>query len=237
MLVPRTLVTKLLNDETELCISDAQRLTNALFYIIKVHIGINPDILPKNDKGQNLVILECLSMIKDRYMKLTFLELNLSFSERIIDKKQGVSLTPSEIMAYIEDFNRKARFIKFHQKEEMNKADEEIRLQEEQQKFKQDSIELYKECLEAGIWTGDIYQSTAIARDCFASQMSEETKKEKLFPLANKLRQEFELKRKEAEANDENNFTSFVPVPTKEQLFAHAMVIYACQNFKPVAIN
>jgi hypothetical protein len=159
-----------LNDKSELVLSDAPRTVKAFNYIVRVYYGLNPDTEKFDD-----VILSTISKINLKYPSLTFEQLNLSYSETTIEKKQGVSLSEGELIAPIASLHQKSVIIrKESERMEIEKRNLELKQQEEN-KFRAEAIDLYNQCLPNKKWTGTPFQSATFA-ECFKDDFTREEK-------------------------------------------------------------
>ena len=161
----------LTNDE--LCKDNISRLTNALYYITKVYYGLNPENIPED------LFRLVIQTICEKHPTLKFTELNLAYSERTIEKRQGISLTKGEIMQPIEDMEQKKRVVQLI--EQQAKQEFEKQQSEEQQKiqFKQDAMRLYIQDVEQGnkCYSGTAFQANTFARN-FADLFDDNQKKD-----------------------------------------------------------
>lgn len=157
------------------CKDDLERLSKAFVYIVKVYYGLNPENVA------NEIYQLAIKTICERFQTLKFTELNLAFSEQVIEKRQGVSLTHSELMKPIEELMRKKGAVKYVQDE----INEEKRKQEQSKQkeieFKKEAMQIYLDCLERkdGVWTGSEYHANALGRSFADSlHLKPEVKKE-----------------------------------------------------------
>ena len=159
-----------MNDTKEFCKDDLTRLTKAIGYIIRVYYGLNVDNLDAD------LIRVTIQTIMQRHPNITFEELNLSYSERTIEKRQGVSLTRDEIMQPIEDMARKKGLILSVSEQEKRKLEEKESEQQEKQRFKEESYALYIDCLNnKKEWSGTPFQAASFA-DNFKELFTREEK-------------------------------------------------------------
>lgn len=155
--------------DDDLCIDDLPRISKALVYITRCYYGLNPE-----NVAEDLYRL-VIQTICDKFKTLTFNQLNLAYSERTIEKKQGVSLTKDELMQPIEDMmNKKGIVLMIEQKE---KEDFE-KQQSEKNKIKDEYLkakELYFESMGTGLYQGSIFQASMIM-EAFAGHLSDDEK-------------------------------------------------------------
>lgn len=154
----------------EFCKDNLTRLTNALFHITKVYYGLTPENLPED------LFRLVIQTICEKHPTLKFTELNLAYSERTIEKRQGVSLTRDEIMQPIEDMTRKKGLILSVSEQEKRKLEEKESEQQEKQRFKEESYALYIDCLNnKKEWSGTPFQAASFA-DNFKELFTREEK-------------------------------------------------------------
>lgn len=197
------------------CKDDLERLSKAFVYIVKVYYGLNPENVA------NEIYQLAIKTICERFQTLKFTELNLAFSEQVIEKRQGVSLTHSELMKPIEELMRKKGAVKYVQDE----INEEKRKQEQSKQkeieFKKESMQIYLDCLERkdGVWTGSEYHASALGRSFADSlHLKPEVKKE-LWTKA-----QLEYKERNAKFQAESGLNIGPPLP--EVIYSRMIVEY-----------
>ena len=216
--LPKTVITRLLNDETPLVINDHHRALKAFSYIVKVYYGLNAETVELD------VYEAVLKEIKDKFPNLTFEQLNLSYSESVILKRQGVSITKGELVDPVALFWQKTQVV-IHEAEKLKRqTDEELTKQQEITRFKQGSMELYHKCLtEKTGWTGTPFQASSFA-DNFAHRFLK-SEKDELWELCKK-----EAQRQKIEAaNSVQGFLTELPVSDKH-LFCDNIVRMALER-------
>ena len=155
--------------EDELCKDNLPRISTALVYITRCYYGLNPENVTED--LYRLVI----QTICDRYKTLTFTQLNLAYSERTIEKKQGSSLTKDELMQPIEDMMHKKGIVQMVQQKEKEDFEKQ---QAEKNKIKDEYLkakELYFESMGTGLYQGSVFQASMIM-EAFAEHLSDEEK-------------------------------------------------------------
>lgn len=168
--LPKNVITKLLNDSTTLVKDDQQRAFKAFGYIVKVYFGINAETVDMD------VYATVFKDVCEKYPNLTFEQLNLSYSESVIDKRQGVGITRDELLRPVASFWCKTQLIIHEAYKLSRKSNEELTKQQEIIRFKNESMELYIECLNNGTeWTGTPFQASSFAQN-FAHKFDQEEK-------------------------------------------------------------
>lgn len=222
--MPNAAITKLLNDNSEMCANNTPRLTGALSYIVKVYFGLNPD-------NGNLDEVFALSTqrITSRFPELTFEQLNISFSEAETTKREGVSLTVDELCGPIASFVRKIAIIRESIKEETQKEENERIEKEAAEKFKAESRDLYLECLNGDkIWTGTEFQAHTFAYT-FAERFTQKQKDE----IWQESKREFFQRREAINQND----PFALPPPPPEKIFSRMIVEEALRQEMFVVVD
>ena|GEM_PF-4354524 len=222
MIAPqKTVITKLLNDETPLCITDQVRVLKAFAYIVKVYFGLNTDTV--SDEVYELAFKQ----IKEKYPNLTFEQLNLSYSETTFEKKQGVSLTVTELMQPVALFWVKTQFI-LHQSDKIKRElDEENEKEAKIQAHYDEAIRLYIECVNSDkFWKGEFFHASVFAEDSFKHRFTKD-EKDKIYKEAWDKVRELEAQQKTA-LIDKIPFT--IPIPTNYQMFCQYLTTEACKR-------
>jgi len=166
--ISKKLIGAMLNED-DFCKDNLNRLSGALVYITRVYYGLNPENVPED------IFRLAVQIICEKYPTLTFEQLNLTYLEQTIEKKQGVSLTKDELIAPIEDMTRKKHIVKTieeNEKQEYEKqqAEKEI-IRNEYNTAKQ----LYFDSMGTGIYQGSVFQASMIM-EAFASLLSDAEK-------------------------------------------------------------
>jgi hypothetical protein len=183
------------------------------------------------DNVDDTLIDVCVRYILDRFKGISFNEIHEAYnSANIIRKQYGV--TKGELVAPIASYWAKKTIVVESVIEYERLINRQIY---ETEKFKQESINLYIQCVKSdGVWTGTVYQATSIARECLANRYTDVSRKP-LFDLARQMAQDLKEERKRQELN--GVFDSFIPNPTKEQIWSQAMVTNSCKNSHEILIG
>jgi hypothetical protein len=222
MIAPqKTVISKLLTDETPLCITDQVRVLKAFAYIVKVYFGLNTDTV--SDEVYELAFKQ----IKDKYPNLTFEQLNLSYSETTFEKKQGVSLTVTELMQPVALFWVKTQFI-LHQADKIKlEMNEEAEKESKRQAHYDESVKLYIECVNSDkVWKGTAFQAMVFAKESFAHRFTQ-PEKDRIYSDAKQLVKELNAKRTYSE---QEGVAFLEPVPNDVQMFSQLIVTEACRR-------
>ena len=168
----KKLITACLTND-EICRDNLERLSKALIYITKVYYGLNPD--NKLDDVFRLTI----QTICEKHPTLKFTELNLAYSERTIEKRQGVALTKDEIMQPIEDMMHKKQNILSIAEKHKQEFEEAQKSKREADEFKKGAMRLYIHDIEQGnkTYSGTAFQANTFARN-FADLFDDDQKKD-----------------------------------------------------------
>ena len=156
----KKLITACLTND-EICRDNLERLSKALIYITKVYYGLNPD--NRLDDVYRLAI----QTICEKYPTLKFTELNLAYSERTIEKRQGVALTKDEIMQPIEDMMHKKQNILSIAEKHKQEFEEAQKSKREAEEFKKKAMQSYIDSLGTGEFKGTLFEASAIM-ECFS---------------------------------------------------------------------
>jgi len=140
---------------------DINRLSKALVYITRVYYGLNPENVA--DDVYRVVIAEVIT----KYKTLTFLQLNLAYSECTIEKRQGVSLTKGELMQPIEDMWHKKGVIESIAKQNLSEYEEKQNAFQIAQQFKEDAMSIYLQDLadKNKVYSGSDFQASSFAKN------------------------------------------------------------------------
>lgn len=208
-----SLITSVLNPNKEYCIDNVERLSNAIGYIIRIYFGMNIQNVDAD------LIREVIKSITLKHKTLTFQEMNLAFTERTIEKRQGVSLTRDEIMRYIEDMVAKKHIVlSIHEQEEKKKAEQQ-KNEAEKVAFVNKSMEMYHDHLRNGIteWSGTDFEALPAAME-FAQSVTHE--KKKLLTL------DAQREYKERVCRNEQEGNAFEIIPPIKYIYARMMLNY-----------
>lgn len=162
----------MLSDKSNLIGSDVDRLQKALQYIVECYFGL------KFDKLNSDLFRLVTARIIQNHPGLTFSDLDLAFSDVVIEKKQGTTLTRDELMKPIEDFARK-KIIVLREIEKMESEFEEKSFEKKKEiEFFNESIEIYKDDLSKGNleYSGSVFNAQTFARLKFAEKFTQEEK-------------------------------------------------------------
>lgn len=170
--VGKSVIVKILSDKSKLIISDIDRLQKALQYIVECYYGLKFDKL-----NQDLFRLVSARVIQN-YPNFTFSDLDMAFSEVIIEKKQGTTLTRDELMKPIEEFARKKIMILNEVEKMENEFQEKSFEKKKEIEFFNESIEIYKDDLAKGNleYSGTAFNAATFARLKFAERFTQEEK-------------------------------------------------------------
>lgn len=159
-----------------------------------------------------------IQTICEKYPTLKFTELNLAYSERTIEKRQGVALTKDEIMQPIEDMMHKKQNILSIEKKHKQEFEEAQKSKREAEQFKREAMRLYVSDLEQGnkSYSGTAFQANSFAR-AFADLFDDNQKKD--------MWTEAQREYKELNYQYKENANAFIqPPPPAEKLYALRMV-------------
>ncbi len=235
--IPKTLISKILNDQTEKCTSNPDRFIKALTYMVRVYYGLNVD--SERDPVKKNELLEVFTLFRNqvftKFPQMTFEQFNLIHSESKIEKRQGVGLTVDELMHPMASYYAKIQFVLNERnvvlKKEQEKAIEELKKSD----FKKEAVELYIKCVNSdGIWTGTCFQASVFAKESFAHRF-EQSEKDKFWKLAQEQHAESEAKRN-LNVIDQVGFLDSLPVPSAQYLFCQIIVIEACKRWLEIII-
>lgn len=164
----KKLITACLTND-EICRDNLERLSKALIYITKVYYGLNPD--NRLDDVYRLAI----QTICEKHPTLKFTELNLAYSERTIEKRQGVALTKDEIMQPIEDMIHKKQNILSIAEKHKQEFEEAQKSKREADEFKKGAMQSYIDSLGTGEFQGTLFEAGAIM-ECFSDLFTDQEK-------------------------------------------------------------
>jgi hypothetical protein len=164
----------LLSDKSNLISSDLNRLQKALQFIVECIYGL------KFDKLNSDLFRLVSARIIQNYPGLTFSDLDLAFSDVVIEKKQGTTLTRDEFMKPIEDFAKKKNIVLLEISKMENEFEEKAFEKKKEIEFFNESIEIYKDDLAKGNieYSGTCFNAQTFAALKFAERFNQEEKNE-----------------------------------------------------------
>lgn len=224
----RTVISQLLNDKTALCTSDQRETFKAFAFAIKVYFGITPKTVEKE------VYELGFKQIQEKYPNITFEQLNLSYSEGSFEKKQGVSLTVTELMYPVALFWQKTQFVLHHADKIKREEEQKAEIEAKRQAFKDEAIRLYIQCVNSDkIWIGTAFQANVFAKESFAHRFSQ-PEKDQFFSQA-----KWEVKELTAKQNLSlmDGLAFDIPVVNEVQMFSQIVVTEACKRGFEVIIE
>lgn len=216
-------ITKLLTDESALVKTDTARLVKALVYIIKTYYGLDPDTGKYDD-----VIEASVQKILIKFPMLTFNQLNECYFNAEIDKRQGTSLTITELIAPLNDFSLKANFIKKKAKEILEAEIEEKKHQDTIREKYLEARQLYLDSIGLGYYKGDMFQASYIVEN-FKDILDNATK----LQLYNVAKKEYDDAILEAQKDNHNNIPT---VPTGTGYYENGKPRPNCHYFLSLKI-
>jgi enolase len=172
--VGKSTIIKLLSDKSNLISSDLNRLQKALQFIVECIYGL------KFDKLNSDLFRLVSARIIQNYPGLTFSDLDLAFSDVVIEKKQGTTLTRDEFMKPIEDFAKKKNIVLLEISKMENEFEEKAFEKKKEIEFFNESIEIYKDDLAKGNieYSGTCFNAQTFASLKFAERFKQEEKNE-----------------------------------------------------------
>jgi hypothetical protein len=170
----KILIVKLLSDKTEKVSKDIDRLQKALNYIVECYFGL------KFDKLNSDLFRLVSARIIQNHSEFTFSDLDLAYSDVIIEKKQGTTLTRDELMKPIEDFAKKKNIILLEISKMEKEFEEKAFEKKKEIEFFNESIEIYKDDLLKGNieYSGTAFNAQTFAELKFAERFNQEEKNE-----------------------------------------------------------
>lgn len=227
--IPKTQITKLLNDNTKECLTDPERFIKAISYITRIYFGLNVD--SEKDHAKKSELAEVFSVFRTqvftRYPKMTFEQFNLIYSETVIEKRQGVALTVDELMHPVASYYAKIQFVLSKKESILREQNEQAEIEAKKQAYKDESVHLYIDCVNSDkIWTGTAFHASVFAEESFKHKFTDEEKKSIYSDAWHKVR-ELEAERKTA-LMDSIPFNT--PVPNNYQMFCQYLTHEACKR-------
>lgn len=227
--IPKTSITKILNDQTALCISDPDRFIKAVAYITRIYYGLNVD--SEKDPAKKMELVDVFSVFRnkvfEKHPKITFEQFNLIYSETVIEKRQGVALTVDELMSPIASYYAKIQFVLSKKESILRQQNEANEIEAKKEAHKNESIDLYLKCVNSdNIWTGTAFQAAVIAKESFAHRFTQEEKDRMYHEAWHKVR-ELEAQQKIAHI-DSIEFNT--PVPNNIQMYSQVLTEEACKR-------
>lgn len=168
------LIVKLLSDKSEKVSKDIDRLQKALNYIVECYFGL------KFDKLNSDLFRLVSARIIQNHSEFTFSDLDLAYSDVVIEKKQGTTLTRDELMKPIEDFAKKKNIILLEISKMEKEFEEKAFEKKKEIEFFNESIEIYKDDLAKGNieYSGTCFNAQTFAALKFAERFNQEEKNE-----------------------------------------------------------
>lgn len=156
--------------------------------------------------------------IADRFIGITINDVVEAYKSAEIEKKPFTTLTRDELIAPIKTYwHKKTNLVgALTAGEQQEKETEDKRLA-----FRKKSEVVYRESLEAGAWSGDMFEANALARD-YAGYFNQE-EKNKMWSAA---QQEHAQKTAELKAAlEEDPYKALLPVPMAEFFYSEKIII------------
>lgn len=227
--IQKTSISKILNDQTALCISDPDRFIKAVSYITRIYYGLNVD--SEKDPAKKMELVDVFSVFRnkvfEKHPKMTFEQFNLIYSDTIIEKKQGVALTVDELMSPIASYYAKIQFVLSKKESILREQNEKAEIEAKKQAHKDESIRLYIECVNSDkVWKGEFYHASVFAEESFKHRFTKEEKDAIYKEAWNKVR-ELEAVQKMALIDSIEHLT---PVPNNYQMFCQYLTTEACKR-------
>lgn len=216
--LPMNAISSLLNDNSALVKTDVARLIKGITYIVKTYYGLDPDTGKYDD-----VIEMSSQKILIKFPTLTFFQLSQCYFLTDIDKRQGTSLTVTELIAPLAEFVKKANFIK---KAEQEIIDAEKDSHEVFNKIKSSYLtarELYFGSMDIGSYKGGMHQAAMIVEN-FKDLLDNQTKVE----LLEKSKLEYYKAVEESKASNPDHIKM---VPTGTGYYENGKPKPACHYF------
>lgn len=156
--LPKKQILLILNDESELCLNNKDKVIQTLKLYSKILFGCNETNTPT-------VLFEAVYVVlTDRFINFTIQDLINSFKYSTIEKKQYVQLTRDEMLVPIKEYWHKKN-ITLNEYKKINLEEEKaIKSFNEGVEFEEESLAIYRKSLELGNWIGTIYNSSVIAQ-------------------------------------------------------------------------
>ena len=224
MQVTSSQVTRMLSESTPLF--EAQELfeSDMVFDIARTVFGITPESIADDDNFVRAVF----HAICERFVGITVNDIQQAFLTHEPSDKVYV-LSRKDFIEPIQKYWAKKMMVireLGNVLQEVNSEDSQV---DEAKKFRQDAIELYKQCLESKKWTGTEFQAHSFAR-MFADSFTQDFKDE----VWKDSKREY-LKRKEAFTGQSDPFA--LPPPSPERIFSQKIVEEACKRGFLVVID
>lgn len=215
MQVTSSQVTRMLSESTPLF--EAQELfeSDMVFDIARTVFGITPESIADDDNFVRAVF----HAICERFVGITVNDIQQAFLTHEPSDKVYV-LSRKDFIEPIQKYWAKKMMVireLGNVLQEVNAEDSQV---DEAKKFRQDAIELYKQCLESNEWTGTPFQAHSFAK-MFAGHFDQPTK-DKIWNIA---KREF-LEQKEKFTSQADPFA--LPPPSADRIFSHKIVQLAC---------
>ena len=228
-IIPKTSILKILNDQTSLCNSAPDRFIKAISYITRIYYGLNVD--SEKDTAKKMELVDVFSVFRNKVFEkhpfMTFEQLNLIYSESIIEKRKGVALTVDELMSPIASYYAKIQFVLQERNIVLRERLEKEEIEAKKQAHHDESIKIYVECVcDDGIWKGTPYHANVFAKESFAHKFKQSEKNEFYEESKQKVK-ELESQRKVA-LNDGIEWN--IPIPNDIQMFSQLIVTEACKR-------
>lgn len=175
----RNQIAKIINDKSPRVSQDIDRLMKALNYIVECYYGLKFDKL--NSDLYRLVTVK----IMETYPTFTFVDLDLAFSDVVIEKKQGTTLTRDELLKPIHEYYRKKTIV-LHEAEKVKlELDKKIESEKLEADFLNHAIDIYQEDLKNKEleYSGTVFQASTFAKSQFSERFTQKDKS-RIFDLA-----------------------------------------------------
>lgn len=229
-------ITKILNDQTSLCISDPDRFIKAVSYIVRIYYGLNVD--SEQNPSKKAELAEVFSVFRNqifvKYPKMTFEQFNLIHSDSVIIKREGVSITVDELMHPVASYYAKIQFVLNERNVILKEEQEKAELEAKKQAFKDESIQLYIDCVTSdGIWKGTAFQASSFAKESFAHRFSQ-PEKNNFFAKSKKEVEELSAKQN---LSLMDGIPFDIPVVNEVQMFSQIIVTEACKRGLEIIIS
>jgi hypothetical protein len=212
-------ISKILNDKSPKVSQDIDRFMKALNYIVECYYGLKFDKL--NSDLFRLTTVKVMEM----YPHFSFVDLDLAYSDVIIEKRQGTTLTRDELLKPINEYHRKKTIVLHEAQKVEAEVIKKMASEKLEAEFLDHSIQIYNEDLKNKEleYSGTVFQASTFAKSQFSERFTQ-TEKNRIFDLAKK---QYNLAMKDFENNPD---VIKLPPPHVNFIFAKLVVDHALIN-------
>lgn len=139
---------------------------------VEIHFGIRTGLL--SDDLVKAVIEE----VAKKFGSLSIKDIDHAFDLYTVTKDSWKNVTKRDIIQPLSTWWQRKESVKYEFTKAKIEEEEKIKGAEKLREFKNKSIELYNQALNSGVWEGDLFNASAIAKEYLAEHIDQSVKNE-----------------------------------------------------------